>query len=475
MVNTSSADLEPVTRVGRRELIGLGVAAAVLSGCAPLARRFADHPTELPLPNGDIHPGQRLLNRAGFGPRPGDLARLHLMGWDAYLRDQLSGAKTESIGLRMQLQRQDVEQISDPDIEDLPQGEVIRQLQQNAILRAVYGENQLHERMADLWTNHFNVYVRKGDSAFRKGFDERDVIRKHALGTFPDLLRASAHSVAMLAYLDNPQNLDRHPNENYARELMELHTLGVGGGYTQKDVQEVARCFTGWTIETRFLHAKGTLRFDPDRHDVGAKLVLGHVIPAGGGPRDIDAVLDILLAHPSVSRFVAKKLVTYFYGEEDARLIEKTAAVYRSTGGDVPSMVGPLLQPDVLADAPPKIKRPFDLIASAVRATGGDTDGDTPVLNHLVAMGEPVYQWPMPDGYPTRAASWAAGMLPRWNFAHAFSHGQIAGTTPGTPQDLVGDTLGERAGSASKISKMGLGSSAQAMTLCLAAPEFQWS
>jgi uncharacterized protein (DUF1800 family) len=447
---------------------------AALAGCAPIAQRLASHPEDLPLPSGDVTPEQRLLNRAAFGPRPGDLARLRSEGSDAYIKRQLLAAAPESLALNMQLQRQDVEQISDPDIEDLPRAEVIRQLQQNAILRAVYSENQLHERMVDLWTNHFNVYALKGDSAFRIGTDERNVIRKHALGTFPDLLRASSHSVAMLAFLDNPQNLKLHPNENYARELMELHTLGVGGGYSQRDVQEVARCFTGWTIETRFLRPKGTLRFDPDRHDDGSKLVLGQVIPAGGGEHDVDLVLDILLAHPSAGRFIGKKLVAYFYGEERVDLIERVAAIFRATHGDIPSMVEPLLQPELLAEAPPKIKRPFDLIASAVRATGGDTDGNNPIQTHLSAMGEPVYQWPMPDGYPTKAVSWGGSMLPRWNFAHAFAHRAIAGTSPGSPRDLLGDTLGSSTAIRAKIQGFGV-DSAKTMALCLASPDFQWS
>jgi uncharacterized protein (DUF1800 family) len=463
--------------LSRRECVRVGLigaAAAGLAGCAPIARRLADHPADLPLPTGPIEPEVRLLNRAGFGPRPGDVARIQTQGWNAYVHQELAASKPESISLLMQLQRQDVGQIEDPDLEDLPQAEVVRQLQQNAILRAVYGENQLKERMVDLWTNHFNVYARKGDSAFRKGAEERDVIRKFALGSFRDLLDASARNAAMLAFLDNPQNFKLHPNENYARELMELHTLGVGGGYTQRDVQEVARCFTGWTLETRFLHAKGHLRFDPDRHDEGAKVVLGHLIPANGGPADVDQVLSILASHPSTHRFIAKKLVVYFFGEENPRLIDRLAKIYAQTNGNIPSMVEPLLDPKLMAEAPPKIKRPFDVIVSAIRSTGGDTDGNNGVQEHLAAMGEPLYQWPMPDGYPSKVGAWAGTMLPRWNFAYAFAHGQIRGTLAGKPKAMMDATLGRAGVDRARIEKLAPEQDAKTLALCLASPDFQW-
>jgi uncharacterized protein (DUF1800 family) len=332
--------------------------------------------------------------------------------------------------------------------------------------------------MADFWTNHFNVYSRKGDGSFRKGADERDVIRRHAVGSFPALLRASARSPAMLAFLDNTQNLKSHPNENYARELMELHSLGIGGGYTQLDVQEVARCFTGWTIEDRFLRPRGKLRFDPERHDDGQKLVLGHVIPPGGGERDVDQVLDILGSHPSTARFIARKLVRYFYGEEDPKLIDATAERYRDTGGDIPSLIGPLLDPNLLAGAPPVLKRPFDYIASCVRATGGYTDGGTPIQAHLVAMGEPLYQWPMPDGYPTKTTSWTGNMLPRWNFAYALATGSVGGSgtdlAPGL--DAFETVLGRRPAPRDQATlDLVHGKPAgEALALFLASPEFQW-
>jgi uncharacterized protein (DUF1800 family) len=330
--------------------------------------------------------------------------------------------------------------------------------------------------MVDFWTNHFNVYARKGDSAFRKGADERDVVRSHALGRFVDLLRASSRSPAMLAFLDNPQNLKKHPNENYARELMELHTLGVGGGYSQRDVQEVARCFTGWTIETRFLRPRGHVRFDPESHDEGQKIVLGHVIPPNGGANDAELVLQILVEHPSTAKFISGKLVRYFYGTDDEALEASVSAAFSASAGDIRQTLKPLLKLKVLADGPAKAKRPFDVIVTAIRVTGGDTDGGNPVQAHLVGMGEPLYQWPMPDGYPIKAAAWSGNMLPRWNFAYAFAHGDISGTSAGSVGDPIETTLQLQPGKASKAIVAALSGKTpeDALAICLASPEFQW-
>jgi uncharacterized protein (DUF1800 family) len=281
----------------------------------------------------------------------------------------------------------------------------------------------------------------------------------------------------MLAYLDNTQNLKSHPNENYARELMELHTLGLGGGYSQKDVQEVARCFTGWTIEDRFLRPKGKLRFVEERHDDGAKLVLGNVIPAGGGEKDAALVLQILARHPSTSRFVARKLVRQFYGDENPALTDLVASRYEASGGDVKQMIEPLFAPATLSDAPPILKRPFEYIVSSIRTVGGYTDGGRQVQDHLVAMGEPLYQWPMPDGYPTKTSSWTGSMLPRWNFAYSFATGKIGGTGFESVDDPFEATLSRRPTEADATLKRVITDRkmADSVAICLSSPEFQWS
>jgi uncharacterized protein (DUF1800 family) len=263
--------------------------------------------------------------------------------------------------------------------------------------------------------------------------DELTVIRKHALGKFPDLLRASAHSPAMLAYLDNQINERKAPNENYARELLELHTLGVHGGYTQKDVQEVARCFTGWTVENRFLRPRGRFRFDPHLHDDGPKMVLGVHIPAGGGQKDAEEVLNLLANHPSTAQFIAHKICRYFLGDAAATWTPKLTEIYKQTDGDIRAMLRPLLFSREILEGPPIIKRPFDYMVSALRALNADTDGDRPLQEHLAHMGQPLYQWPMPDGYPDKTSAWTGSLLARWNFATALATNAISGTRVDLP------------------------------------------
>jgi uncharacterized protein (DUF1800 family) len=215
---------------------------------------------------------------------------------------------------------------------------VVNDLQRAMVLRAVYSERQLNEVVVNFWENHFNIFINKDADRWLMTEFDRDVIRPNALGNFRDLLGATAKSPAMLYYLDNWQSsvVRKYPatkdkpagqtggiNENYARELMELHTMGVGGGYTQKDVQEVARCFTGWTI--RKPGQEGTFMFNPSWHDNGEKTVLGQKIPAGGGIADAEKVLDILAKHPSTARFIATKLTRRFFGDNPPKLCEASS------------------------------------------------------------------------------------------------------------------------------------------------------
>jgi uncharacterized protein (DUF1800 family) len=224
---------------------------------------------------------------------------------------------------------------------------VISELQGSRLLRAVYSRRQLHKSMVDFWTNHFNVFAGKGAHCWLVTAYDRDTIRPHASGRFSDLLLATARSPATLFYLDNwlsvgPKSaasglrhgLRRGLNENYARELLELHTLGVGGGYTQKDVEEVARCFTGWTISQ--LRGDAAFRFDPGAHDPGPKTVLGIRIPAGNGYEDGVKVIDILARHPSTARFVASKLLRRFVADvPPPALVERVATSFKESDGDI--------------------------------------------------------------------------------------------------------------------------------------------
>ncbi|AIE84905.1 DUF1800 domain-containing protein [Fimbriimonas ginsengisoli] len=461
--------------LSRRELIGLGAAAGLASGCAPLAARLR-HKAPLDafaLPAGPTEPAVRLFGRAGFGHRPGDLQAYAADGHEKTVERLLHADAPEDPTLIAQISRLEAFRMNADEMEDLHREEVVRQLQQGAFLRSVYGANPLKERMVDFWTNHFNIYGPKETCAWRKGSDEDHVIRENALGSFPKMLEMSARSPAMLAYLDNERNVSGHANENYARELMELHTLGVDGGYTQRDIQEVARCFTGWMVEERFLRRKGTFRFDPDRHDNGRKMVLGHVIPAGGGEADAQTVLAIVSRHPSTAKFLAKKLSLYFLGERHPRVEGEVAEAYGKTGGDIRAMLRPILFSPALLEGSPILKRPLDLVASALRALDASTDGSRPIQEHLNAMGQAACQWPMPDGYPVKPTAWSGSMLPRWNFAFALAEGRIRGTTL-ERADLsksvqVEALLGKKpdAELLQAVERDGLG-------VALASPEFQW-
>lgn len=448
-----------------------------MGGCAEvrrvLGREGAD---DIVLPDRPVGVAVRLANRLAFGPRPGDVGRIEQMGRAEYFREQLTADLPEPLHLQLRLRRMEIYQFEPADLEGWPEETVIRQLQQAALLRATYSPNQLLERMVDFWSNHFNIYARKGHAMYRISKDQVEVVRRHALGRFIDLLSASARSPAMLAYLDNTENRRGVPNENYARELLELHTLGVHGGYTQRDVLEVARCFTGWGIETRFLRKRGQFRFDPETHDEGEKVVLGHRIPAGGGVEDGQRVLRILAAHPSCARYLASKFCRYFTGLEDGPLVERIARVYTRSGGNVRAMLQAIVRSQDLAEGPPLVKRPLDFVASALRALDADTDAGSGILDHLDRMGQPLHQWPMPDGYPDQTSSWTGSLLARWNFALALAGNQIPGTS------IRADQFAKRV-AVEDLTLPGLmvpkviersREPRYRTALCLMAPEFQW-
>ena len=393
------------------------------------------------------------------------------------------------------------------------QREVLSELSQQKILRAAYSERQLEEVMVDFWFNHFNVFAGKGPTRLYLTAYERDTIRPHVLGTFRSLLGATAESPAMLFYLDNWQSsapegtvaVNRRPafrrpaetapakarsrglNENYARELMELHTLGVDGGYTQKDVQDVARAFTGWTITTP--RQGGSFRYEPRMHDDGAKVVLGHRLPAGGGRKDGERVLDILASHPATSRFVATKLVRRFVADEPpAALVDRAAATFRQTDGDIREVVRTILtSPEFFAPAAyrAKVKTPFEFVASAVRATAFDAQNALPLVKAMRDLGMPMYFCQPPTGYADRAEAWVntGALLNRMNFAVAMTRGGIRGRSQGSPPspavlETARDTL-SRSVMADDISDSTRATVArateapQAVALLLGSPEFQ--
>src|SRR5882724_1877112 len=325
---------------------------------------------------------------------------------------------------------------------------VVTELQRAKLLRAVYSERQLYEVMIDFWENHFNIFANKDDDRYLLTGYDRETIRPFGVGRFRDLLGATAHSPAMLFYLDNwrssvprpyaatktkPAGIDGGLNENYARELMELHTLGVDGGYTQKDVLEVARCFTGWTIQKP--NEQGLFLYRPGLHDDGEKIVLGHRILAGGGIADGERVLDILAKHPATARFIATKLARRFISDEPPQsVIDKAAAVFLKTDGSIRETLRAIVSsPEFFSTSAyrAKVRSPLEYVAAAMRATAAETDGDRPVLDLIGRMGQPLFGRITPDGYSDRAEQWlsSGAMVVRLNFANALATNRIKGTT----------------------------------------------
>jgi uncharacterized protein (DUF1800 family) len=425
--------------------------------------------------------------------------------------------------------------------------EALSELMQAKVLRAAYSDRQLEEVMVDFWFNHFNVFAGKGQVRLYLSEYERDAIRPHVLGKFRDLLQATAESPAMLFYLDNwqssapegattaadrtrdlrnprrmpirpgaprpgsinrpgqinqprtladlparAQNRRRGLNENYARELMELHTLGVDGGYTQKDVQEVARAFTGWTIANP--RQGGSFRYEPRMHDDGDKLVLGQKIKAGGGKNDGDQVLDLLAKHPSTARFIATKLARRFVADEPpSALVERAAKRFRDTDGDIREVVRTIVtSPEFFAPEAyrAKVKSPFEFVVSAVRTTGTDTINAQPLVQTVRNLGMPLYGCQPPTGYADRADAWVntGALLNRMNFAVSLTAAkedrsggrrlEVRATSATSAPGITSDTLiaSALAGDVSETTAATVAratTTSQGLALVLGSPEFQ--
>ena len=460
------------------------------------------------------------LHRLGFGPRPGDVARVRAMGVDRWIARQLDPATIRDDSAQRFLARfTTLGRSSDALMRDYPPPALLRrdlrrdstasredsvayrraqravqvmgqELAAAKVARAVLSERQLEEVMVDFWANHFNVFAGKGPYMrhYLVAYD-RDAIRPHALGRFRDLLGAVAASPAMLWYLDNAQNVadsgrpvllppaiarrnaqqrdgrrtmtdaPRPPqgrrrglNENYARELLELHTLGVDGGYTQQDIIEVARAFTGWTIEpprrdgmpnmgrmggaarpARVVALADGSVFVPMLHDAGEKRVLGQTLPAGRGVEDGMQVLDIVARHPGTARFIAAKLARRLVSDTPpAELVARAAATFTRTDGDIREVVRTIVtSPEFFSRAAyrAKVKSPFEVVVSAMRAIGAEPDA-TPRTAQLVArLGQPIYGHQAPNGWPETSAPWVntGAILNRINFGMAMGTGRVPG------------------------------------------------
>jgi len=423
--------------LSRRDFLKLGAlvtASAALSSCAPLHRRLTGGLATVPwspLSAGDF----LALNRLTFGPRVEERARFAEIGLQAYIEEQLDFELIDDLTCDLQLSSfktlgmdaNELEGISNQLFENYDRNKVPNELRQTTFIRQMYSTRQLYEVMVEFWSDHFNIFIEKGNCFYLKTVDDREVIRKHALGNFRDLVWASAHSPAMLVYLDNQVNEKSRPNENYARELMELHTLGVDGGYSQDDVMELARCLTGWTVKEHFW--LGDFVFKDDLHDQGVKNVLGRTIQAEG-QSEAERVIEMLVTHPSTARFIATKLTRRFIADDPPPvIIEKAAKTFLATNGDIKSVLRVILY-DGFAFAEPKYKRPLNLILSSLRVLNAESDG-TGVAKYLTRMGQMYFNHPTPDGYPDVSGAWQGNLMPRWQFAFELIRNEIGNTKHG--------------------------------------------
>jgi uncharacterized protein (DUF1800 family) len=546
------------------------ILAAAVALCAVWAGAQEEKPLSIRMPWKQAGLTERaaaahLLNRFAFGPRPGEVEAVVKMGLDRWFERQLGAALPDgklqedlrdlpALGMSTaqiletypptglvllqakqagvlpdDVKKGDLKKGADAEKREAlkakvlafaaqkgyrPEKELLGQLMTQKLARAVESENQLREVMTDFWFNHFNVSLTDNKARPFLLSYERDAIRPRALGSFRDLLEATAKSPAMLVYLDNAQSSaaedepttmqeqmgrrpgpragmgglgrrgalgmrglpDRRPmgeaqdprkrmkprgvNENYARELMELHTLGVDGGYTQQDVVQVARAFTGWTIlpvqprareaaETRLaraerigglgFHQEGDFLFRADQHDAAEKTVLGTRLPAGRGIEDGEAVLDLLAAHRATARHISAKLAVRFVSDHPPQaLVDRLTDVYLKTGGDVRKMLTAIVEsPEFWSrDAVgSKIKSPFELAVSALRATGGDVIDPRETLKWIQRMGQPLYAYQAPTGYPDRAEAWVntGSLLNRMNFGLQLAADRVKGVSIDLP------------------------------------------
>jgi len=435
-----------------------------------------------------------VLNKLGFGPRPGQVEQIKQTGLENWIQAQLhpenisdpvvdarlaqfpalslSAAElldqyppqdiaAKRLGLKIDEYQKRLQDLAKKPggINSLPfrdQNEIVNELMAAKLMRAMYSERQLSEQLADFWFNHFNIFVYKDLDRWYLIPYERDAIRPHVLGKFRDLLGATAKSPAMLFYLDNASSADpqafvrlkQHPvhpragerlpplggrrglNENYGRELMELHTLGVDGGYKQEDVIEVARAFTGWTIESP--RENPAFYFDERIHDLDPKRVLGKKIK-GGGIKDGEEVLDLLVKNKNTARHISLELAQHFVSDDPPpALVARMAKTFEKSKGDIRAVMAAMIySPEFWSRAAfrAKVKTPFELVASTARALGADVDQPLQLAQWVARIGEPLYQCLPPSGYSDKAATWVStgALLNRMNFAVALTGNKVRG------------------------------------------------
>jgi uncharacterized protein (DUF1800 family) len=398
--------------LSRRNFLQLQLAPSTQSAAAP------------PL---TITPIVHLLNRITWGPRPEEVAHAEAIGYEAVLEEQLNPESLDDQAADAELARLPILFMDRATVHALPSPEyrTFKALVEGMVVRAVYSRRQLLERVVEFWADHFNIPT-EGYSQELVSF-QRDVIRRHALGNFRDLLIATAQHPAMLYYLDNANNLAESPNENYARELLELYTLGVDGGYSEDDVKAAARAFTGWTVHNK---TPTGFYFNAGNHDTGSKTLLGHTLPAERGLEDGLQVLSIAANHPATAHFLSYKLARRFVSDQPpASLVDQLATVWQASRGDIKTVLRTLFLSAEFKNATgQKFRRPLDFFIGALRATGTRTRHWWLFEELLNNLGQMPYGWAPPNGYPDVAGAWmgTGGLLARWNVAMRLTHGAVS-------------------------------------------------
>ena len=505
----------------------------------------------------DVTAVTHLLSRATFGVRSADVAYVQKIGIDRWLDEQMQPDRIDDSAVEKKLARFDALHLSIPELAEKytpakqkpavrhaldslralgvqPTQEQIRaiagangavnsprrllgELVSAKLLRAADSNRQLEEVMTDFWFNHFNVFFADGAVRYLVADYEKNAIRPYVFGKFYDMLHATATHPAMLVYLNNAmstvpdslnpmaarfasnKNVKRRPsglNENYARELMELHTLGVDAGYTQHDVIEVARAFTGWTVlrprragdanaMNGMSQTQNGFRFAPFLHDRGEKVVLGQHLPAGRGMQDGEDVLRMLARSPATAHHIARQLIQHFVTDDPpADFVNELADVFLKTDGDLGAVTKALFTSRHFYDAKyvrTKVKTPFELVASALRVTDADFTASPALLQTLRSLGELPYMEQAPTGYPAASADWvnSGAMLSRMNFAIALANGATRGVRVGVPDNdvasIVSDVLPNVAVAArrAQIEKDAGSDMRRALGFALGSPEFQ--
>jgi len=461
--------MSPVVRVTRR--ISLAATLFVAAGCAS-ARTPAETGARVDQRLSESERVAHVLSRLTFGPRTGDAERVAKMGVDRWIDQQLRPQSIADTALNVALATNpawtepaaQLSVLADPakQFATTPMAALMKDtaaiaalkliaaklrsatalndaLFTGKVVRAQMSERQLLEVVADFWENHFSVFSGKMPSREALIVWDRDVLRPRALGKFRDLLGAVAHSPAMLFYLDNHLSRKNALNENYARELLELHTLGVDGGYTQHDVIEVARALTGWSIATP--REPSVFAFRREQHDTLPKMVLGHALRSGRGIEDGEEVLDILARHPSTAHYISLKLARRLVSDDPPpALVDRAAATFTRTDGDIAAVVRTIVTSREFfsrAAFRAKVKTPFQLVISVRRALDSPPDTTVATVRLIAQLGQATFSWQTPEGWPEKGGAWmnSGTIFKRIKFA-----GDVASGSPRfMPLDLWRD------------------------------------